>query len=281
MENVLGGIFMSINKSAASRSSGRNQASDQIPTNKQEDYSHYFDDDFEVIYDGDLPDLPSEEDDDDDYYDVLSNLSELDHTKKIDYVKENVDKPRQKERRCEKAQEKKKRRMPNLLSPAARTAKTGARAALQVANMLLRCATLILILLIMWLLARNFWDNHSALGNIARMVSEKNYVLGGYTGVALFLLLFELITFLIVLFGKKRSSRNGRLLDTGRGLLSFIIIYIGSYLSALLYTLVPASPEALQGVQAALLVYGSLQSALLPLCTAGVVSCLVRRFLIR
>lgn len=193
---------MSINKSAASRSSGRNQASDQIPTNKQEDYSHYFDDDFEVIYDGDLPDLPSEEDDDDDYYDVLSNLSELDHTKKIDYVKENVDKPRQKERRCEKAQEKKKRRMPNLLSPAARTAKTGARAALQVANMLLRCATLILILLIMWLLARNFWDNHSALGNIARMVSEKNYVLGGYTGVALFLLLFELITFLMVLFGK-------------------------------------------------------------------------------
>ena len=281
MENVLGGIFMSINKSAARKSSGRNQASDQIATNKQEDYSHYFDDDFEVIYDGDLPDLPSEEDDDDDYYDVLSNLSELDHTKKIDYVKENVDKPRQKERRCEKAQEKKKRRMPNLLSPAARTAKTGARAALQVANMLLRCATLILILLIMWLLARNFWDNHSALGNIARMVSEKNYVLGGYTGVALFLLLFELITFLMVLFGKKRSSRNGRLLDTGRGLLSFIIIYIGSYLSALLYTLVPASPEALQGVQAALLVYGSLQSALLPLCTAGVVSCLVRRFLIR
>lgn len=272
---------MSINKSAASRSSGRNQASDQIPANKQEDYSHYFDDDFEVIYDGDLPDLPSEEDDNDDYYDVLSNLSELDHTKKIDYVKENVDKPRQKERRREKAQEKKKRRMPNLLSPAARTAKTGARAALQVANMLLRCATLILILLIMWLLARNFWDNHSALGNIARMVSEKNYVLGGYTGVALFLLLFELITFLMVLFGKKRSSRNGRLLDTGRGLLSFIIIYIGSYLSALLYTLVPASPEALQGVQAALLVYGSLQSALLPLCTAGVVSCLVRRFLIR
>src|SRR5699024_4245904 len=104
---------MSINKSAASKSSGRNQASDQIPANKQEDYSHYFDDDFEVIYDGDLPDLPSEEDDDDDYYDVLSNLSELDHTKKIDYVKENVDKPRQKEQRREKAQEKKKRRMPN------------------------------------------------------------------------------------------------------------------------------------------------------------------------
>ena len=203
---------MSINKSAASKSSGRNQASDQIPTNKQEDYSHYFDDDFEVIYDGDLPDLPSEEDDDDDYYDVLSNLSELDHTKKIDYVKENVDKPRQKERRREKAQEKKKRRMPNLLSPAARTAKTGARAALQVANMLLRCATLILILLIMWLLARNFWDNHSALGNIARMVSEKNYVLGGYTGVA----------FPCVLSGGMRCNRvcggSGKSESLGRAL---------------------------------------------------------------
>ena len=44
-----------------------------------------FDDDFEVIYEGDLPDI-SIDDDDDDYRDVLSGLSDIDHT---DYIRKN------------------------------------------------------------------------------------------------------------------------------------------------------------------------------------------------
>lgn len=39
-----------------------------------------FDDDFEVIYEGELPDIPMPEDDN--FQDVLSNLSDLDRTKK-------------------------------------------------------------------------------------------------------------------------------------------------------------------------------------------------------
>ena len=36
--------------------------------------SDVFDDDFEVIYEGDLPDISIDDDDDDDYRDVLSGL---------------------------------------------------------------------------------------------------------------------------------------------------------------------------------------------------------------
>ena len=46
--------------------------------------SDVFDDDFEVIYEGDLPDISI--DDDDDYRDVLSGLSDIDHT---DYIRKN------------------------------------------------------------------------------------------------------------------------------------------------------------------------------------------------
>ena len=46
-----------------------------------------FDNDFEVIYEGDLPDINI--DTDDNYKDVLSSLSDLDTTKHIDYVEEN------------------------------------------------------------------------------------------------------------------------------------------------------------------------------------------------
>ena len=45
---------------------------------KTQSTSDIFDDDFEVIYEGDLPDISI--DDDDDYRDVLSGLSDIDHT---------------------------------------------------------------------------------------------------------------------------------------------------------------------------------------------------------
>ena len=51
---------------------------------KTQSTSNIFDDDFEVIYEGDLPDISI--DDDDDYRDVLSGLSDIDHT---DYIKKN------------------------------------------------------------------------------------------------------------------------------------------------------------------------------------------------
>lgn len=46
-----------------------------------------FDDDFEIRYEGDFPDLPKPKDDN--YKDVLASLSELDNTRKIDYLEEN------------------------------------------------------------------------------------------------------------------------------------------------------------------------------------------------
>ena len=87
--------------------------------------------------------------------------------------------------------------------------------------------------------------------------------------------------FFRVLSGSKKSGRKGRYVDTGRGLFSFLFIYAGSLLSALFYELIPASPQPLAGVSGALLVYGSLRSTLFALCVAGVISCLIRKFAIR
>lgn len=229
----------------------------------------FFGDDFEVIYQEDYSDLlrnPTEDDEeDDDYNDVLSTLSELD--KDTEHTK--------------RKRAGKRRKAPNLISPAARTAKTGGKVVFRLANILLRTAALILTAVIFYLLAVNFWENHSAYGDVFRAFTERNYVLAAYTAVALLLLLFEFFTFLLILTGSKKSDRNDRRLDTGRGLFSFVFIYTGAYLSYLMYTWIPASPEPLQGVQGALRVYGSLHTTLLPLCIAGIVSCLIRKFLIR
>ncbi len=86
--------------------------------------------------------------------------------------------------------------------------------------------------------------------------------------------------FILVLTGSKKGSHKGRPADKGRGLFSFI--FIGrNYLAWMLNPLVPGGPEPLQGVKSALIVYGSLHTALIGLCIAGVISCLIRKFFIR
>lgn len=248
-----------------------------------------FDDDFEVIYEGDLPDIPMPEDDN--FQDVLSNLSDLDRTKNIDYLEENYttsfDLDEKTKEKYEKASKKKKKKnMPNLFKPLAKTAKAGgkagAKAIYKTTNLLLRGATLILTGAIIAVLAFHFWQNYKPYGTLAQAIDQHNYVLGAYFAVALFLLLIECITFLTILFGSKtKKDRKGRAADNGRGLFSFLFIYAGSYLSLHLHSLIPASPAPLQGVQGALTIYGNLHSLLLPLCTAGIFICILRRFAVR
>ncbi len=227
-----------------------------------------FDDDFEVIYQEDYSEILRDAADDaeeDDYEDILSTLSELDENTKS----------------TGKNTRRKRRKAPNLVSPAAKTVKTGGKIVYNLVNILLRTATLILTAVIFYLLAENFWKNHSAYGDVFRAFIEKNYILAAYAGIALFLLLFEFFTFLLVLTGSKKSDHRDRRLDTGRGLFSFIFIYAGSFLSYLLNELIPSLPAFLQGVRGALNVYGSIHTQLLPLCIAGIVSCLIRRFFVR
>ena len=83
-----------------------------------------FDDDFEVIYEGELPDIPMPEDDN--FQDVLSNLSDLDRTKNIDYLEENYTTSFDLDEKTKEKYEKKCRTFLNLwqklLRPAAKRA---------------------------------------------------------------------------------------------------------------------------------------------------------------
>ena len=169
----------------------------------RKDTEDFFDDDFEVIYQEDFPDLNFFEDEDDDYRDVLSNLSELDDDDDIDYLEENYDYDEYEDEEENSSEEDKKkrkmrRRVPNLLSPAEKAVKIGGKIIYKAVNLLLRGATLILIAIITYTLTVNFWNNYSAYGDIFHAITDKNYILGAYAGIALFLLLFEVITFLMV-----------------------------------------------------------------------------------
>ena len=196
----------------------------------------------------------------------------------IDYDDEDYDDDYDDNRR---SRYKKRLLSPDLISPASKTAATSIRFIYRLISLLLRSATLILIGVITYTLAVNFWENHREYGDIIHAVLEKNYILAAYAAVAAFLLLFQLFSFLFVLATSRRTDYRGRKVDTGSGLFSFVFIYAGSYLAFFFHSLVPVSPSPLLGIQGALKVYGSMRSVLLPLCIAGIISCLVRKFAVR
>ena len=91
--------------------------------------------------------------------------------------------------------------------------------------------------------------------------------MGAYAAFALFLLLFELISFLWALTGPcAYGDRGTKRVDTGRGLFSFLFIGITVIAAGIFWNLIPSSPSPLTGLAGGLQLYGSLKGILLPLC---------------
>lgn len=243
-----------------------------------DDYNDYSDnyDDYSDDYNDGYDDYDDGYDSYDDGYDDYDNYN--DYHSRDNYNRNN--RRGNGYRYADRRQNNRRDRL-TLAFPAARSVKTGGRIICKLVNLLLRSAALILTAIIIYTLTMNFWKNHSAYGSLFQVFTGENYILTAYLAVAGFLLLFELTAFLLILFAGKKTDRRGIRYDTGRGLFSFVFIYAGSYLSFFLNSLIPASPAPLQGIQGALLVYGSMRSALLPLCIAGIISCLIRRFVVR
>lgn len=168
-----------------------------------------------------------------------------------------------------------------LMSPVKKTAKYGTKAIYRVARSVVRVVSILITAGTLGVLAYNFWRGAAPYGDPQRILTDKNYALIAYAAVAAVFLLFELISFFWSM--TRMRIREGRKVykeDTGRGLFSFIFIYIASYLSFLLCSFLPetlGTYEILNGAKGALDVFGSLHNVLLGLCLAGVIACLVRR----
>ena len=237
---------------------------------------------FEVIYEGELPNISIDEENDDDYRDVLCGLSDIDHTDYIrknaydEYITRHLTKSQKKGDSDRKTSH--NFHLPNIAKPVSAILKAGSKVLTRTVQLILRAATLILIALITFLLGKSFLVNLSTFGSLSSLASTQDPAMIAYLVIAVLLLLYEVFTFLCILFGSNRHDQKESLIDNGRGLFSFIIIYAGAYLAAMFYTMVPQISAAYYGIQIALRVYGSMKTVFLPLCTAGVISCILRKF---
>ena len=256
-------------------------------------YSDFFDDDFEVVYEEDLPEIHINGDSDDrkdrcdrsyDDYDDDEDPIDDDEDEEYDSRRDSGRRRgrdsgagKEKERRSGRdLQEDGRRRSRSrsrhsLLSPVKKTAQTGARAAARLIQMVCRAATLVLIAVITFILASHFLEGLFTYGNPATAVAERNYIMAAY------------VAFLWALTGP-RVAENGRRSfqsDTGRGMLCFVLVGAGIILAYVLAGLIPGTPAPLTGLAGAVEIYGSLSGTLVPLCIAGVISCILRKLFSR
>ena len=268
----------------------------------KKEFSDIFDDDFEVTYEDDsgitldITDAsrtyergkPSEmtgsdfdTDYDDDYYeDDIDDYYDEDDSHKSTYDERRHRKNDRSDREPSSGRSSSRRKKSRGV-PLAAPIRKGGRTLSRLAAALVRSLTAILILAIMIYVGWTFWRASTPYGDIMEMIQTRKptITLASYLCVAVLFILFELISLLWSMTRVRvRNGIDSWKEDTGRGMFSFIIVFVTSYLAFLLSPLIPEAPEAVYGVKGALDVYGSMHNVLFGLCAAGVVSCIVRKY---
>ena len=270
-------------------------------SNKKE-FSDIFDDDFEVTYEDDsgitvditdgsrtyergkqreMAGSDFDTDYDDDYYEEdIDDYYEEDDSHKSTYDERRHRKNDRSDREPSSGRSSSHRKKSRGV-PLAAPIRKGGRTLSRLAAALVRSLTAILILAIMIYVGWTFWRASTPYGDIMEMIQTRKptITLASYLCVAVLFILFELISLLWSMTRVRvRNGIDSWKEDTGRGMFSFIIVFVTSYLAFLLSPLIPEAPEAVYGVKGALDVYGSMHNVLFGLCAAGVVSCIVRKY---
>lgn len=157
----------------------------------------------------------------------------------------------------------------------------GGNAMLNVVLMIIRNLTLFLMLAILILMGYNFLRGSAPYGDIENAVSTNTYTmtLAAYFSVAAILMFYEIISMLWAMTRVRvRDSYGTFRKDVGRGLFSFVLLYLCSHLAFFINDWIPESTEFLRGLHGALDVFGSMHNVLFGLCLAGVISCLFRKY---
>lgn len=164
----------------------------------------------------------------------------------------------------------------------------GGNALYKVSKIFIRNLTILLILIIIAILAYNFYVGSAPYGDLENSLEAQAFspTLLAYAAVAAIIIFCEIIALFRSMTKERIRDEYGvHWEDVGRGRNSFIILYICSY-AAFLFSdfipenieVLPAGIEILKGIKGALAVFGSLHNQLFGLCVAGVVSCVIRKY---
>lgn len=157
----------------------------------------------------------------------------------------------------------------------------GGNVMLHITHTVIRNLTLFLMLAILILMGYNFLRGSTPYGDIENAVASNTYTmtLTAYFSVVACLIFFEIISMLWAMTRVRVRDEYGTYKeDVGRGMFSFIFLYLCSFASFYISGWIPESIEILKGFKGALDVFGSMHNVLFGFCLAGIISCLFRKY---
>lgn len=173
-------------------------------------------------------------------------------------------------------------RRKNSKIPLAAPIRKGGRILSNISASLIRSLTALLILAVMIFASWTFLRASAPYGDIMEAVNTKTVPLSlaAYLSVALIFLLSEFIALLWSMTKVRVRDQWGvHKEDTGRGLNSFLLVFLTSYAAFWINRFLPETPDIIYGLKGGLEVYGSMHNVLFGLCAAGIISCLIRKYL--
>lgn len=147
-------------------------------------------------------------------------------------------------------------------------------------SIVLKCGSFVLMAVIVFRMAKEFWAQSNVLGEVWRVAADKNYAEALYLGIAAVLLLYGVISALWILTGRKAAD-GGRMksFDTGRGLTAFILFGILAFVAGTVQAMLPSSPDMIAGASLVLQIINGMKAILLKCCGIGIVLCIIRKFI--
>ena len=247
----------------------------------------YFDDNFEVTYTDDLPQIHIEHEDYDeryddryddtdyldDYDDDYDDTDYLDSDYDDDYEEEDSYDRRRPARRSDQRNFRRRSGSSSeeLAAPIRNITRTGSTIVEKLTNFILRPAPVLMSAIILAITFFSFWNQMADYGDIKTLSSNPDLTLVAYLAVGGVMLIWMLSTFFFTLSGIWHGN--------GRGLTYFILVYVLSYLFSLAAAAIPADIELLTGIRGGILVFGSLYPAYFPFCVVGIITCILRKVL--
>ena len=215
----------------------------------------YFDDNFEVTYTEELPEISLDFDEEEPY-----------------------ETPRRKRQKTSpKAVRREPPRTPatdrppasDLASPLRAPMRAGTKLVEKVVSAVLRIAPVVMSALIILLTLFVVWTEHGSYGELSSISEEQNLTLILYLAVSAVVVLWELCSFFFILGGVWSK--------TGRGITFFILIYACSYAVSLFSGLIPEGLAVLDGIRGGLMMFSSLYPRLFTPCLIGIITCVFQK----
>lgn len=244
------------------------------------DIENDFEDDYEDTYDEDEDYNDGYDDyDADDYEDRYDTRNRRNRSYGSRNQRDYYEEERPSKRKKQVSYKRRRSRKP--LTRIAAPIQKGGDAVMKLVRTIVRNLSLILMIAITIYMGYNFLRGSAPYGDIETSIATNTYTLklAVYFGVVAMILLYEIISMLWAMTRVRvRDDRGTYKEDVGRGLFSFVFLFLCSYASFIVYRWVPESHEILQGLKGVLDVFGSMHNVLFGLCLAGVVSCLFRKY---